>query len=214
MKQRAVRLRHHLREHVEPPAVRHAEHDLLHAEIAAALDDLLQRRDERLSPVEAEALGAGELDVAEFFETLRLDQLVEDRALALAGEGDLLVGALNALLNPALLLRVRDVHELDAHRLAVGAAQDCDDLAHGAGFETEDLVEEYLAIHVAFAEPITARIELLVVLRAFEAEWIQVRVEVAADAVGADQHQRVDGIARGLLHVGRGQLYTRALCLG
>ena len=84
--------------------MRHAEHDLLHAEIAAALDDLLQRRDQRLRPVEPEALGAGELDVAEFLEALGLDQLVEDRALALAGEGDLLVGAFDALLDPLLLV--------------------------------------------------------------------------------------------------------------
>ena len=85
--------------------MRHAEHDLLHAEIAAALDDLLERRDQRLAAVEAEALGAGELDVAEFLEAFGLDQLVEDRALAFAREGDLLVGAFDALLDPALLLR-------------------------------------------------------------------------------------------------------------
>jgi hypothetical protein len=36
--------------------------------------------------------------------SLGLDQLVEDRALALAGEGDLLVRALDALLDPGLLL--------------------------------------------------------------------------------------------------------------
>src|SRR6478672_12618831 len=103
MEDRAVRFAHHLREHVEPTAMRHAEHDLLHAEIAATLDDLLQRRDQRLSPVEAEALGAGELDVAEFLEAFRLHQLVEDRALALASEADLLVGAFDALLQPGLL---------------------------------------------------------------------------------------------------------------
>ena len=88
---RAVRLAHHLRQHVEPAAVRHADDDLLDAERAAALDDLLQRRDHRLAAVEAEALGAGEFQVAELLEALGLDQLVEDRALALAGEGDLLV---------------------------------------------------------------------------------------------------------------------------
>ena len=79
----AVRLGHHLRQHVEPAAMRHAEHDLLHAERAAALDDLLQRRDHRFAAVEAEALGAGEFEVAEFLEALGLDQLVEDGALAL-----------------------------------------------------------------------------------------------------------------------------------
>src|SRR5262249_10559566 len=103
---RAVRLDHHMGEHVEAAAMRHADRDVLDAERAAALDDLLERRDHRLAAVEAEALGAGELDVAEFLEAFRLDQLVEDRALALAGEADLLVRALDALLDPCLLRRI------------------------------------------------------------------------------------------------------------
>ena len=100
VEQHAVRLAHHLRQHVEAAAMRHAEADFLHAEIAAALDDLLERRDQRLAAVEAEALGAGELDVEEFFEAFGLDQLVEDRALAFARERDLLVLAFDALLDP------------------------------------------------------------------------------------------------------------------
>ena len=59
-------------------------HDFLHAEIAAALDDLLERRDQRFAAVEAEALGAGVFDVEEFLEAFGLDQLVEDGALAFA----------------------------------------------------------------------------------------------------------------------------------
>ncbi len=64
----AVRLAHHLGQHVEPAAMRHAEADFLQAELAAALDDLLQRRDHRLAAVEAEALGAGIFDVEEILE--------------------------------------------------------------------------------------------------------------------------------------------------
>src|SRR6476646_2158720 len=100
MKQRAVRLAHHLGQHVEPAAMRHAQYDFLHAEIAAALDDLLERRDQRFSAVEAEALGAGELEVAELLKAFGLDQLVQDRAATLAGETDFLVRTLNALLDP------------------------------------------------------------------------------------------------------------------
>ena len=91
MEQRAMRLAHHLGQHVEAAAMRHADHDLLHPEIAAALDDLLQRRDQRFAAVEAEPLGAGEFDIAELLEAFGLDQLVQDRAPALAGEADLLV---------------------------------------------------------------------------------------------------------------------------
>ncbi len=203
---RAVRLVHHLRQHVEPAAMRHADDDLFDAERAAALDDLLQRRDHRLAAVEAEALGAGELQIAELLEALGLDQLVEDRALALAGEVDLLVAALDALLHPGLLRRIGDVHELDAERLAVGAAQDGDDLADRGEFQPQHLVEENLAVEVGVGEAVGARIELLLVLLRLELERIELGVEMAAHPVGADQHQRVDGIARRLQHVGRGDL--------
>src|SRR4051794_16879834 len=90
----AVRLVHHLRQHVETAAVRHADDDFFDAERAAALDDLLQRRNHRLAAVETEALGAGELHVAELLEAVGFDELVEDRALALAAEVYLLVAAL------------------------------------------------------------------------------------------------------------------------
>ncbi len=131
--------------------MRHADDDLAHAERAAALDDLLQRRDHRLAAVETEALGAGEFHVAEFLEAFGLDQLVEDGALALAGEGDLLVRPFDALLDPALLRAVGDVQKFDAERLAIGAAQDADDLAHGAEFEAEHLVEENRAVEIGVA---------------------------------------------------------------
>ena len=75
----------HVGEHREPAAVRHADDDLLDAERAAALDDLLHRRDQRLAAVEAEALGAGVLDLQELLEALGLDELVEDRPAALRG---------------------------------------------------------------------------------------------------------------------------------
>ena len=96
----ALRLAHHLRQHVEPAAMRHADADVLHAERAAALDDLLERGDHRFAAVETEALGAGEFQIAEFLEAFGLDQLGEDGALAFAREGDLLVRPLDALLDP------------------------------------------------------------------------------------------------------------------
>src|SRR6478609_11344181 len=146
MKQRAVRLTHHLRQHVEAAAMRHAEDDFLYAEIAAALDDLLERRDQRFSAVETEPLGAGEFEIAEFFKTFGFDQLVQDRAPPFASETDFLVRTLDALLDPGLLRGVADVHEFDAERLAIGSLADRDDFAKRAVFETEHVIEEYLAV--------------------------------------------------------------------
>src|SRR5690242_9899476 len=136
MEDGAVRLAHHLRQHIEPAAMRHANDDLFDAERAAALDDLLQRRNHRLAAVETEALGAGEFHIAELLEAVGLDELIEDRALALASEVDLLVASFDTLLNPALLRGVGDMQEFDAERLTVGPAQDGDDLAQVCEFQT------------------------------------------------------------------------------
>ena len=201
-----MRLGHDLRQHVEPAAVRHADHDLAHAERAAALNDLLQRGDHRFGAVEAEALGAGEFQVAEFLETFGLDQLVEDGALAFAREADLLVGPFDAFLDPALLRTVGDVQKFDAQRLAIGAPQDADDLAQGAELKAEHLVEEDRAVEIGFAEAVGAWLEFFLVLRRFKPERIEIGVEVSAGAIGADQHQRADRVAGSAFDVGGGKL--------
>ncbi len=166
--------------------MRHADADFLHAEIAAALDDLLERRNQRFGAVETETFRAGIFDVDEFFEAFCFDKLVENRALALTREGDLLVATLDTLLDPAFLRGIRDVHELDAKRLAVGAAQDGDDLAHRCEFKAEHVVEENLAVEIRFGETVGARIKLFFVLFRLKRERIELGVEMAADTVGAD----------------------------
>ncbi len=189
---RAMRLRQNMGEHVEPAAMGHAERNVLHAERAAALDDLLQRRDHRFAAVEAEPLGAGELEVGELLEAFRLDELVEDRPLALAGEADLLVRPLDALLDPALLLGIGDVHELDPERLAVGALEDRQHLAQGAELEAEHVVEEDRPVEIGIGESVAAGIELLGVLARLEAERIEIGMEMAAHA---DRHGSASGRA-------------------
>ena len=99
---RAVRLAHDVGQHVQTAAMGHAEDDFLEAFLAAALDDLLERRDQRFAAVEAEALGALVLDVDELLEAFGLDQLLQDRLLAFRRELDVLVRTFDALLDPGL----------------------------------------------------------------------------------------------------------------
>jgi hypothetical protein len=76
---------HHVGQNRQAAPVRHADHDFLHAQRAAALDDLLHRGDQAFAAVKAEALGAHVLDVQELLEALGLDHLVEDRLAPLRG---------------------------------------------------------------------------------------------------------------------------------
>ena len=211
---RAQRLAHDLGQHVEAAAVGHAEDDLLHAERAAALDDLLQRGQQGLAAVETEALRARVLDVEELLEALGLDQLVEDRLLALGRELDLLVRTLDALLDPRLLRRIGDVHELDAERRAIGALEDVEHLAQRRELEAQHVVDEDLAVPVGLGEAVGRGMQLLVIDLLLEVQGIEVRMQVTAHAVGADHHQRANRVARLLLDVGIGQGRALLLCLG
>ncbi len=84
------------------------------------------------------------------------------------------------------------MQELDAERLAIGAAQNGDDFPDGAEFEAEHLVEEDRPIEIGVREAVSSRIELVLGLGRFERERIEIGVEMPARAIGADQHQRTD----------------------
>ena len=89
--------------------------------------------------------------------------------------------------------------------------KDGEDLAQRAEFEPEHLVEKDRAVHVGVGETVGARIEVLLVMVRLEAERVEIGVEMPARAVGADQHQGVDRIARGLLDLGGGKFDARGL---
>ncbi len=202
---RAMRLVHDVGQDVQTTAMGHAENNLLETFLAAALDDLLERRDQRFTAVEAEALGALVLDVDELFEALGLDQLLKDRLLAVRREFDALAGAFDALLDPGLFFGIGDVHELDAKRRAIGALQDVEHLRDRGVFQTQHVVDEDLAAVIGFGEAIGRRRELVVVLdRGGETKRVKLGMQVTAHAIGADHHDGANRIARCLQHFGFG----------
>ncbi len=107
-----VRLADHVREHVEPAAVRHTHHDLFDSGVGGAVDEEVEHRDQRLRAFEAEALLAEELGVQESLERLGVVQRGEDAALVV--ERRVAVYAFDLLLDPGLLVGLLDVHVLDA----------------------------------------------------------------------------------------------------
>ena len=89
--------------------------------------------------------------------------------------------------------------------------QDGDHLAQRGEFQPQHLVEEDRPVVVGLGEAVGARIEFLLRLFRLKPERIELGVEMAADAIGADQHQRVDGIAGRLLHLFGGKLDAAGL---
>ena len=176
----------------------HADHGLFQANLAAALDDLLQRRDQRLSAFEAEALGADIFAVQEMFEDLGLRQPFENGAAASFRELGPVQRPLDAFLDPGLLVGVLDVHELDADARTIDVVHGRHDLAHAGPFAAEHAVDEDRAVPVVFAETVGCGVEFGMVFRFVQAQRVQPGIKMAAHPVGADQHQRADRVQGGL----------------
>ena len=98
--------------------------------------------------------------------------------------------AFHLALDPGLLVGILDVHELDADRAAIGLAQDGLDFAQRRGFAAQHVVDEDRLVEVVVGEAVGARIELGVRAGDLQAERVEPRLQMAAHAIGADQHQR------------------------
>src|SRR5205807_5785177 len=123
---------------------------ILHAERAAALDHLLERRDGGLAAVQPETLGADEFRAADALEDLRFEQLVQDRALAFGRESDLLLRALDTALQPLALLDIVDVHVFVTDGPAIGAAENLDQLPRRDRLKAHQIVDEDRCIEILF----------------------------------------------------------------
>ena len=99
--------------------MRHAEHHVVHAVGAAAIDQLVEQRDQAVAAFEREALLADVLRVQVAFESVGLGQLFEDAFLLADAEPEFAARAFQLLVDPAPLFGVGDMHELGADRARV-----------------------------------------------------------------------------------------------
>ncbi len=183
------RLADRVREHVEPPAVRHPDHDLAQPEQRRVVQDPVEQRDQRLAALEREALVADVLRVQEALEALGLDHLLEHALLARGIERRVVARRLHPVLQPLLALGVGDVHVLDADRAAVRLAQHVEDLAQRRAVPLAlETAGHELAVEVPEREAVGGGVEVAV-RGAVAVERVEVRDQVAAHAVVVDQLQ-------------------------
>ena len=199
---------------VEAAPVGHADHDLLDAVAAAALDQLVHHRNEGLAALEAEALGARVLGGQVVLQALGGGQPLQHVLAHLVAELRRAAHRLEALLQPALLLGIDDMHDLAADGAAVGLLQRLDDIAQrrlvqpqeeGAGLE--------LGIEILLSELVEGEVEVGNGKLAAQAQRIDVGLLVTAEAVGVDQLEDLDLLAA-LLAIGCGGSQCRSALLG
>mmetsp|Transcript_53699 Transcript_53699/g.148935 ORF Transcript_53699/g.148935 Transcript_53699/m.148935 type:complete len:420 (+) Transcript_53699:1617-2876(+) len=163
-------------EHIEPTAVRHAEHKLLNAHLHAPVNQGLEARDNSLPAVNTEALHCLELVPQEALKTICNGQpLVCLHGLLLLSDQE--SRALHTLPDPVAAFPVEDVHIFDAKRAAIRGAEAVYELAesHVQVAQTSSCRKEasvatsaptpnlpfggYLLVHVLFLEPMELRRE-------------------------------------------------------
>src|SRR5438034_483233 len=197
-----VGLAEHVGEHVDPPAVRHAEDHLLDAEAPRVLDQRVEEGNERVTALEREALGGRIPELEELLEALRDDQAVEDAQPVLGGEVGMVGGRLHALLEPDALLLVLDVHVLDAERAAVGRLEARDQVADAGARAAAEAAARDHAVEVLLAEAELGGLEERMA-RGLRRERVQVGDQVPELAVGVDQVEDADDGGAGRSRGGR-----------
>ena len=203
-------LAHDVREHVQPAAVGHPDHELPHAVSGRLLHHGVEQRDQRLRPFEPEALLPDELRVEEALEELGRADLLEDAQPLVRGEGRLVLGVLHAVQQPLALARVLDVGELDAHVAAISGAEPIEDLAERLDRAAGQVAGEEGTLEVVVAQVVVGGVELGEVL-GLGSQRVGGREPVPARAEGVDEPQH----ARVLLgHLGPGQVRARRLGRG
>ncbi len=121
----------------------------------------------------------------ETLERLRLVELLEDAAPLLVGERGR--GHFGVLLDPRLLVRLLDVHVLDADRSAIRVAQQTEDGGELHAGPAAEATRGELAVEVPQRQAVGEGVELGVDHRRVLAQWVQVGDEVAPYPVHVDE---------------------------
>ena len=118
-----VRASDDVREHVEPAAVRHADHDLVRARAGAQLDRLVEHRDHHVEALDGELLLPEERAAKVVLHPLDLAEPAEQAHALLVRQRLPVAAGLDRLPEPDALFVVGDVLDLVGHRPAVGLAE-------------------------------------------------------------------------------------------
>ena len=197
--ERLVRAAEHMREDVEPPAMRHAEHDLVRAFLGTELDRLVEHRDHHVEPLDRELLLAEERAAEVALEALDLGQALEQAALLVGSQRSPVAPGLDRRAQPDALLVVGDVLDLVRARAAVGLSQPRQHVGQrlAGDVDAEDVGRDQ-ALELGGQLRLEAlRLERRVADR-LRAERIEAGGEVPVGAVGLDErHRRRDGAEQG-----------------
>ncbi len=181
---------------VEPPAMRHADHHLLHTRGAGLLDQVVEHRNHGVAALARKPFLPDIFGAEVALERLGGRKTLEDVPAKLGAVGRPRAQRFDPFLDEALLRRIRHVHVFGTERAAVRLLQRGDQVpeAHPvrtgvAAFKRTDVE---LGIHVGLAEPIGLDVEVGDIGPFLALQRVEIRVEHAQRAELADQPQHQD----------------------
>ena len=110
MENHPIGFAHHIREHVQAAAVRHANHDFAHALCATMFDEAFKRRDHRLAAIQTKTLGTDIFAAQEFLVLLSLNYLGENGLFAFRREANRLICTFHPFLEETAFFHIGNVH--------------------------------------------------------------------------------------------------------
>ncbi len=179
-----VRLADDVRQHVQPAAVGHADHGLIHLLAGGLGQHGIEQRDQRLGALEREPALPDELGLQEHLERFGHVEPAQDAdLLVVAGR---VMRPLGVRLDPGPLVRLLDVHVLDADRAAVRVAQHAEDLAQLHQRLAAEAAGRELALQIPEGEAVLVDVQVGM-LALLVLQRVGVGHQVAAHPVGVDQ---------------------------
>ena len=213
---RLVRAADRVDEHVQAPAVRHPDHDLVSAGIRRELDRLVEHRHHRVEALERELLLAEERAAQVLLEPLRPGERLEQADPLLGCERLAVAARLDRLPQPHALCMVGEVLDLVGHRAAVDLAEVRQRLLQrlAGDVDAEERGGNAL-LQLGRQRRDQPRLVQRRVAERLGAERIEAGGEVAVHAMGLDErHRRGDGADQRLVDLGRAGVGRRRSAAG
>ena len=186
-------------QHVEPPAMGHADDRLAYAPASSVLHDFIKKRDEILSAFERESFLADVLAVQVVLELAGRGDPAQDVALLRRVEARPSPASLELFLHPPFLLGRGEVGHLGADRSAVRVAHQIVDLAkrrlRRADMEGSRIEH---AIEVVLVESVVLGIEIGDRWPLVDPDGVEIRAPVAAVPIRVDERQHLHLLLREL----------------
>ncbi len=106
-------LGHYIGQNIQTTPMRHPQNNFLNAQLTAPLDHTLHGWHKSLTTIKAKAFGPGIFYIEKMLKTFGFDQFLQNRYFSFSGKSNIFMTPFDPFLNPALLIRLLDMHELN-----------------------------------------------------------------------------------------------------